>query len=370
LNPKVNHLAIFVATSGHSGVDRVITNLVKEFAARNLSIDLLHIENHGPYIQPESKNVRIINLGTSHVNTSLLPLLNYLRCVCPNAMLCDKDRVNRLALWAKKLAGVPTRIVIRIGTTVSKNLERRSPWARWSQYISMRCFYPWADAIIVPSYGAALDLSRITRLTQDRIKVVPSPVVSATLTQWAAEPVGHPWFAPDGLPVILGVGELCARKDFGTLIKAFAKVRQQRSSRLVILGEGRQQERLTNLVHNLGLESDVLFPGFVINPYAYMSKAAVFVLSSRCEGAPVVLMEALAVGVPVVSTDCPSGPREILQNGLLGPLVPVGDVDAMAQAIISTLDNPPAAPFLKSAAALYAVAASATQYLAALGFPG
>lgn len=370
MNPKSNHLAFFLATSGHSGVDRIITNLVRELAARKLSIDLLRIENHGPYIQPELQNVRIINLGTSHVNTSLVPLLNYLRCVCPYAMLCDKDRVNRLALWAKKLAGVPTRIVVRIGTTVSKNLERRSPWARWSQYISMRCFYPWADAIIVPSYGAALDLSRITRLTQDRIKVVPSPVVSGTLTQWAAEPVGHPWFAPDGVPVILGVGELCARKDFATLIKAFAKVRQQRSSRLVILGEGRQQERLKNLVCNLGLESDVLFRGFVTNPYAYMSKAALFVLSSCCEGAPVVLMEALAVGLPVVSTDCPSGPREILQNGLLGPLVPVGDVDAMAQAIISTLDNPPAAPFLKSAAAPYSVSASATQYLAALGFPG
>jgi glycosyltransferase involved in cell wall biosynthesis len=368
--PKAKHLAVFVATSGHSGVDRVITNLVGELAARDLRIDLLHIENHGPYIHPDSKNVRIINLGTSHVNTSLPPLVNYLRRVCPDALLCDKDRVNRLALCAKKLTAVPTRVVVRIGTTVSKNLERRSPWARWSQYMSMRWLYPWADSIIVPSHGAALDLARTTRLPEEKIKVLPSPVVNESLIQLAAELVDHPWFVPDGPRVILGVGELCARKDFATLIQAFAKVRRQQSSRLVILGEGRQRNRLTHLVRNLGLESDVSFPGFVTNPYAYMNKAAVFVLSSRCEGSPVVLMEALAVGLPVVSTDCPSGPREILQDGLLGPLVPVGDVDALGRAIISTLGHPPDADLLKSAAAPYSVAATATQYLVALGFPG
>ena len=169
---------------------------------------------------------------------------------------------------------------------------------------------------------------------------------------------------------MLGVGELCARKDFVTLIKAFAEVRRQRPSRLVILGEGRQRKRLTELTRKLRIEADVFLPGFLTNPFAYMSKANLFILSSNCEGAPVTLMEALAVGVPVVSTDCPSGPREILQDGRFGPLVPVGDANALAQAMLATLDNPLDAELLKSAAAPFSVATSASQYLAALGLSG
>jgi glycosyltransferase involved in cell wall biosynthesis len=287
---------------------------------------------------------------------------------CPQALLTDKDRVNRVALWARHLASVPTKVAVRIGTTVSENLARRSWFHRRLQYYSIGHFYPWAHAIIVPSHGVAEDLARIMRVSIAKIRVVPSPVVSGFLEQMAAEPVNLSWLSHSGSAVILGVGELCERKDFSTLIRAFAKVRQERSSRLIILGEGRQRERLGKLVRDLGLNSDVYFPGFVTNPYAYMKKAALFVLSSRCEGAPVVLIEALALGLPVVSTDCPSGPREILEDGKIGPLVPVGDVGALAQAILKTLDNRPDPEILKNAAQRYSVASSASQYLEILGF--
>lgn len=365
-----DRLAIFLATSGHSGVDRVMKNLIGELAARGLAIDLLCIASHGPYLEAVPAGVHIIDLDASHVNTSLLSLISYLKRQHPKVLLTDKDRVNRIALWARRLAGVSTRVAVRIGTTVSENLARRSWLHRQLQYYSIRRFYPWADTIIVPSEGAAQDLARISGVGRDRIQVVPSPIVSPTIKRLAREPVDHPWLVPDGPPVILGVGELCARKDFATLIRAFSKICQQLPGRLVILGEGRQRKRLMKLVRDIGIEEKVSLPGFVTNPFAYMSKASLFVLSSTCEGAPVVLVEALALGVPVVSTDCPSGPREILQDGRLGPLVPVGDANALAQAILATLDNPLDAQLLKSGAAPFSVATSASQYLAALGLSG
>jgi glycosyltransferase involved in cell wall biosynthesis len=236
------------------------------------------------------------------------------------------------------------------------------------QYFSIRHFYPWADAVIVPSEGAARDLAAASSLPLDRIRVLPSPVVHRRILELANQPVPHPWFEADSPPVILAVGELCARKDFVTLISAFAKMHHRRPSRLVILGEGRQQKHLLDLARKLGIGSEVSLPGFVTNPFAYMRKAALFALSSRCEGAPVVLMEALAVGAPVISTDCPSGPREILQGGRLGPLVPVGDVDAMAKALVSVLDKPLQAEMLRAAAERYSVESSADRYLSVLGF--
>jgi glycosyltransferase involved in cell wall biosynthesis len=167
---------------------------------------------------------------------------------------------------------------------------------------------------------------------------------------------------------VLGVGELGARKDFATLIRAVARVRERRRCRLLIIGRGRQRDALLALGNELGFGDDLALPGFVENPYAYMRAADVFVSSSRYEGFANVVAEALAAGVPVVSTDCPSGPREILENGKYGRLVPVGDDAAMATAIASTLDAPPTRETLRTAAQRYRVDAVAEGYLAALGF--
>lgn len=359
-------LAIFVATSGHSGVDRVVKNLLGEFAERGLDVDLLRICGHGPYLESVPTGVRLIQLKASHAVSSLPELVRYLRQERPFALLSDKDRVNRVALLAHSMARVPTRVGVRVGSTVSVKMASRSWLERRLQYWSMRRLYPRASAIIVPSRGAAQDLARIARLPEGRIQVLPSPVVRPDLPQLAAAAVDHPWFADDDLPVILGVGELSTRKDFATLLKAFAKIARHRPCRLVILGEGRQRESLLLLARELEIAQKVSLPGFVANPFAYLSKASLFVLSSTCEGSPVALMEALGVGVPVVSTDCPSGPREILMQGRYGRLVPVGDADALAEAMLATLTDPPDRAFLQNAAQPYTVQASAEKYLEAL----
>jgi glycosyltransferase involved in cell wall biosynthesis len=361
-------LAVFAATSGHSGVDRVLRNLVPAVAALGLRVDVLGVEGHGPRFDTLPPGVRHLPLGARHVNSALPALVRYLRRERPQALLSDKDRVNRAALIARRLAGVPTRVGVRLGTTVSVNLASRGHFERWLQTASMRCFYPAADAVLVPSAGAADDLAAHARLPRSRIHVVPSPIVTAALQVRAAEPLEHPWFAPGQPPLILGVGELSERKDFATLLRAFARVRAQRACRLMILGEGRRRAELEALARELGVAEDLALPGFVSNPYPYMSRAAVFALASRWEGMPVVLIEALALGTPSAACDCPSGPREVLDGGRVGPLVAVGDDAALAEALARQLDQPTPREVSRAAVAGYGDDASARAYLAALGF--
>jgi glycosyltransferase involved in cell wall biosynthesis len=361
-------LAILAATSGHSGVDRNLKNLIPAFAARGVAVDLLHIKDHGPRLESIPPSVRVVELGTSHVNTSLAAVVRYLRREQPDALFSDKDKVNRIALAARALARSPTRVIVRLGIHVSTNLANRNWLQRITQTSSIRYFYRFADAIIVPSHGVADDLAVLGRLPRDRISVLPNPIVTAALAPLAAQPVDHPWFADHTVPVILGVGELSERKDFASLLRAFARVRQTRRCRLLVLGRGRQRDSLQALANELGIGEDVALPGFVDNPYAYMHRAAVFVSTSHLEGSPNALTEALAVGVPIVSTDCPSGPHEILDGGRYGRLVPIGDVDAIARAIGETLDRPPDRGVLRAAAQRYTVEHSATRYLETLGF--
>uniref|UniRef100_A0A832A831 Glycosyltransferase n=1 Tax=Desulfacinum infernum TaxID=35837 RepID=A0A832A831_9BACT len=361
-------LALFLATSGHSGVDRIMKNFLGELAKRPIAVDLLQVEGHGPHIHSVPDNVRRIALGTHHVHSSLFRLAHYLKTVRPDALLCDKDRVNRTAILAAAVAGYTGRLVVRVGTTVSRNLQGRGFLHRTMQYWSIRHLYPRAHAVVVPSRGAAEDLSALGSLPHGFIHVLPSPVVSEKIHDLAREPLKHPWFQPGGPPVILGAGELCERKDFATLLRAFAKVHKDRPCRLVILGRGKKRVALEKLAHELGVAAHVDFPGFVENPYTYMAKASVFVLSSTVEGLPVVLMEAMAVGTPVVATDCPSGPREILEDGALGPLVPVKSPDELAAAITRVLTSPLNRKALMAAASRYDVRKATGAYLKVLGF--
>jgi glycosyltransferase involved in cell wall biosynthesis len=192
-------------------------------------------------------------------------------------------------------------------------------------------------------------------------------VVTNDLDTLAGTPLGHPWFLPGQPPVVLAAGRLTRQKDFRTLLRAFARLVSGRDLRLVILGEGPDRGALTTEINALGLNDRVALPGFDDNPFRWMARARLFVLSSAWEGLPGVLIQALACGTPVVSTDCPSGPREVLDDGRFGPLVPVGDVAALAAAMERTLDDPMPAAALKARAACYRIAPVTRQYLAALG---
>ncbi len=363
----MQRIAIFLSTSGHSGVDRAMQNLIPALARRGYAVDLLKVRRHGPYLTSPPAGVRIIDLGSRHTYTCLPGVVKYLASEKPDVLLADKDRVNRTALLARLLARSPTRLVLSSGTTISIDLATRGAFERWLQRFSMGHLYPFADKVIVTSNGVADDMAAYTGLERQRIEVVPSPVVpDSLLTEMLPKP-DHPWFADGEPPLILGVGELGARKDFATLLRAFARLRQRRACRLMILGRGRQRQQLLDQAQALGVAEDFALPGFVEAPYRFMAHADVFAFSSRWEGLGFVIIEALAVGTPVVATDCPSGPSEILDNGRYGALVAIGDDAAMAAQIERQLDAPPPPEFLRQAAAPYTVSASADAYLQALG---
>ena len=366
-------IACFFSTSGHSGVDRAAKHLIPALARRGYRVDLLKVRRHGPHLDAIPDGVTVVDLGSRHTYACVPALVRYLRCERPAVMLSDKDRVNRTALlagWlARQLAGRPTRLVFSSGTTISIDLATRGALERWVQRTSMGRLYPFADQVIVTSAGVADDMASYTGLPRERIRVVPSPVVPASLfTESLARP-DHPWLGRSDVPLILGAGELCGRKDFETLLRAFARVRTQRPCRLMILGQGRARERLLALAAELGVAEDVALPGFVPEPYAFMAHADLFAFTSRWEGLGFVVIEALAVGTPVVATDCPSGPREILQDGRIGRLVPVGDAAALAAAMLQTLDAPPPEALLRDAARPYEIEASTDAYLDAMRLP-
>ncbi len=338
--PGRGQVALFLPSLRGGGAERVMVNLARGFAERKLKVDLVLTKAEGPYLGEMSDLVRIIDLKASRVFRSLPKLVRYLRKERPEALLSALDHANIVALWAKKIARVPTRVVVSVHSTTSiASAHAQNLPGRLMPFL-MHFFYPWADKVVAVSEDAADDLVKTAKLLREKIKVIYNPIVTPELFAKAEEPLDHPWFQPGEPPVILGVGRLTESKDFPTLIRAFALVRKGCPARLMILGEGEDRPKLEVLIEELGLREDVTLPGFVDNPYKYMKRARVFVLSSRWEGLPTVLIEAMALGTPVVSTDCPSGPREILEGGKWGRLVPVGDVEALAEAISKALDNP------------------------------
>jgi glycosyltransferase involved in cell wall biosynthesis len=249
-------------------------------------------------------------------------------------------------LLVKQMCFLPTRVVIREATTSSVALKQvKRPFKELVAIrLGYRFLYPSADAVVAPSRGVASSLLQLSPIPIQKVRVIYNPVVSPELYEKADAPIEHPWFQPHQPPVVLAAGRLVALKGYDTLLRAFARVRQETPARLVILGEGPERPNLERLAAELGVAADVDLPGFDPNPFRYMKRAGVFVLSSRYEGLPNVLIQALACGCPVVSTDCPSGPSEILDGGRYGVLVPVDDVEAMAQAIVRAIREPTPQP--------------------------
>ncbi len=358
-------LAILLPNLNGGGAERVMLNLACSFVEQGIGVDLVLVKAEGPYLAQVPPEVRVVNLGCQRLLLSLPALVGYLRRERPAAVLSASNDVNVMLLWSKRLAGVSTRVVVTVHNTLSRESQNATQMKRRLTPYLVRWFYPWADAIVSVSQGVAEDLARIAGLSTEHIQVIYNPVVTPKLLESAKEQVDHPWFAPGNSPVILGVGRLTKQKDFPTLIQAFALVRQTCPARLMILGEGEERTCLETLVRKLGLE-EVVFPGFVANPYAYFAQASVCVLSSAWEGFGNVLVEAMAVGTPVVSTDCKSGPAEILENGQYGQLVTVGDAKGLAEAIVSTLERPPDSQMLQRRAAEFSVEMSLVQYLQVL----
>jgi glycosyltransferase involved in cell wall biosynthesis len=362
--PKI---AVLVSFSGEGGVERLMLNLCEGLLDLGHPVDLLAIKRRSAHLNALPEGLNVVPLRATHTYASLPEVVRYLRSERPHALLAVKDRANQVAILAGKLARTTTRIAVEIQTTISAALGGKSSLRKAAWYLPMRLLYPMADVVVGVSEGVARDLVEITGLPRERIQVIRNPVVSRTMFRVAQGPVDHPWYQQGpSRPIITGVGRLTRQKDFPTLIRAFARVRSQVPCRLMILGEGRDRAMLSELAHSLGVAGDVALPGFVVNPYPFLSRASLFVLSSLWEGSPTVLTEAMALGVPVVATDCPSGPREILRDGRIAPLVPMGDPGALAAAMLDTLARRPDKVALQKAVVHYTVTESSRRYVEVL----
>ena len=333
-------IAFFLPSVRGGGAQRVIVNLAQGMVERGLPVDVVLATAEGVFLDHLPPTVRVVDLGARRLLGSLGPLTTYMRRERPRVLISSMSHANLIALWAAKFARRSTPVVVTVHNTMSQSTLDQGGLAGGLSLRLLRIFYPWATSVVAVSRGAADDLARTTGLPRDRVEVVYNPVITPAMMAQARQQPDHPWFGAGQPPVILGVGRLTRQKDFPTLIMAFAEVRRRRPARLIILGEGEDRPGLEALIGELGLADDVALPGFRDNAMAYMAGSALFALSSAWEGLPTVLIEALAAGTRVVSTDCPSGPREILQDGRLGALVPVGDAPALARALAGALDGP------------------------------
>lgn len=399
---KRYHIALFqkhlkgLSTDG-GGIERVQINLSKAFISRGHQVDLITCDSSSINLSGLPDAIKIIHLSPSHQLISsfysllanpghlwfkprtvlfsklrprtikyLPSFVSYLKNNQPDFVFSAFTDVNLVALLALRIAKVPVKIVV----------SEHEPWTdqtgesiinskrKWRISLSeLSKLYTEAKAIVAVSYGFAEDVASAIRLDKNRISTIYNPVISSDFFQQSKKEVDHQWLKQKDCPVVLGVGRLVYQKNFSLLIKAFSRVRKLRSTKLIILGDGKERNKLKQLVQDYNLSNEVDFPGFVDNPYAYMARADVFVLSSIVEPLGNVLVEALACGCPVVSTNCPSGPAEILDHGRYGSLVPVGDEKALAEEIISLLDNPPDRKCLQKRGLDFTVEKAAESYL-------
>jgi glycosyltransferase involved in cell wall biosynthesis len=359
-------IATFIPNLYGGGAEKIVINLLKGMLGKDVSLDLVLINADGPYLSQIPEKVRVINLAAGRSLKSIIPLSNYLQKHKPDAIISHLSEANLATVLAKKISRTKTKVVLVEHNTLSASKSKLIRARFFTPF--MRKLYPYADTIVGVSRGVSQDLECQLGLGRGKVCTIYNPIVDSELIDKAKVSLDHPWFKKGSPPVFLAVGRLTEQKDFTNLIQAFALLRKQRHARLLILGEGEQRSQLEELVNKLGVAEDVSLPGFVDNPYAYMSRVNGYVLSSRWEGLPTVLIEAMACGCPVIATDCPSGPSEILEAGKYGSLVPVGDQKALSSAMSGLLESPLSSDILKKKVLDFSIDQGTNKYLELLGY--
>ncbi|RDZ52716.1 glycosyl transferase [Haloferax sp. Atlit-4N] len=332
-------LAFYIPSLGVGGAERVVVNLSNEFSKRGHSVDLVTSDKGGKLRNEVSKDVDLIQHSPLNVpgysSIGSVPFLSrYLKQNEPEWLYSAMNHANIPAIISGHVSDSDTNIMISEHNTPSRLINHS--YGNKIIYSMARYLYPHSDCIITVSDGVKRDLVNEVNISPDKLKTVYNPIVTPSLIQNSSKGVEHPWFKSDDIDVILGMGRLHPQKRFSDLIRAFSRV-DSHNSRLVIIGTGQEREKLEQHVNELNINDQVDFLGYVENPYKYLRNSSVFALSSAWEGFGNVLVEALACGCPVVSTNCPNGPNEILADGEYGTLVPVGDIESLSSAIERTI---------------------------------
>jgi glycosyltransferase involved in cell wall biosynthesis len=326
------------------GAERVVVNLLKGLSRRDFSITLLLYEGIFDYLLPE--NVEVITLDIRSSRNILKTTRGFFLKIISIARLIKKNKpdivfsllsdTNVITILARSLSGVHSKVIVSERNHPTLSLKN-DLYGGITKFL-MRYCYPKAERIIAISQGIKKDLLENFNLPEGKIEVIYNPVDIAEIERLSAEEINHPWVNGE-LPIIISIGRLTKQKGHSYLIKVFSIVRQSLPCRLVIIGTGEEEENLVNMVNTLGLKNDVEFLGFQRNPFKYMARSSLFISASRYEGFGNVLVEAMALGLPVISTDCPSGPAEIIEHGKNGILVPIEDEGRLERTIVKLLTN-------------------------------
>lgn len=360
---------ISLFTSGNQGgIIRTNIRLANALSAAGYRVHLVLEKKNFPFEEELKQGVEIKRLLTLNRITGVPFLARYMRKYTPSVILTPVFQHTELAVRTRELMNFPGKIYTTVHIPYKAAWEQLPPAKRASRISRINKHYPKTDGIIANSNGVAADFSELTGMERSRITTIYNPVYDRNMKVLVDQPIDHPWFKPNEPPVILSVGRLERAKNLFMLFKSFEKVRTRINCRLVLIGDGSLRSELETSAANSRYRGDIAFLGYQINPYPYMNHASILALSSSWEGFGIVIVEALATGTPVVATDCPGGPAEILGNGPPGRLVPVGDSAAMARAMESLIIAPPPREIMIKAAERFSATTIADQYLKVFGF--
>jgi glycosyltransferase involved in cell wall biosynthesis len=363
-------LLLLMSNFGDGGIERTILNYAHGLTAAGVACDLaIQAKARAErYLEQLPPQVRLIELNANRPAAVERQVATLLQATAVDALIPFRPRDYAPTLRARERANSMTKVILHTGLNLGLHLQELELLGlrRWKFLYRVHRYWAQADGALCITRGIAEDWRRHKVLPTERLPVVTNPVIGPEFDALAAQPTGHPWLEAKQFPVILGVGRLHSSKNFSLLLRAFALLRQKRPCRLIILGEGKERTLLEQLAQELNIAADVSLPGFHPNPYAWMRAADVFALSSRMEAFGFVLAEALAAGTPVVATDCPTGPREVLENGRYGSLVPPGDAHSMAESLLTALTAPSPAAQLRRAGQRHSVGQATDELIAAV----
>lgn len=331
--------AFFLHSFGGGGAEKILVTLANGIAERGMLVDIVAAKAEGPVLQLVSSKVNVIDFGCTRTISAIFPLARYLKNARPTALVSSVIHANIYASISHRLARSQSNLVLRVAGpehTSSSNI----PWYKRRILKTLtRWAYRYTDSIVSVSHELEKSIRTALELDKDALVEVIYNPIATDFAEASEQAIEKPLNGDPETPLIIGVGRLIEPKGFRDLIAAVEMVSRQRPVRLAILGDGPDREKLLSLVESLGMTEQVTLPGFVSNPLPYVKSSAVFVLSSHLEGLPNALIEAIVCGVPVVATDCPTGTAEVLEYGRIGALVPVSDIEKMADAILDVLEG-------------------------------
>lgn len=355
----MSNITLFIGNLTIGGAERVTVNLANQFAQNGHQVEVLVVTEDGELVDKLSPEVEFSSLSVDQMRWAAVPLARHLRKTRPDVLISFMTVANVMAIVATCMARVPTTVIITEHSTQSGkhglSIKRDMTLAKYT--------YAFADHVVGVSEGVAEDIRDWAHVPDNKITAIYNPVISEDQIGASHELPSHPWFHDEEIEVVLSVGRHVEEKDYPTLIRAFAFLLEERDSvRLMLLGGGELTPEYESLIKKLGIEEEVEMPGFVTNPFPYMAHSDVFALSSRVEGLSLVLIEAMACGTPVVSTDCPNGPSEVLVDGKYGELVTVSEPNSLKNALVRALSISTDTRLLQHRAREFSVSKAATKY--------